>query len=81
MKKLIILLSLGFLTSCTKPILEKNEYQIIDTLYVSRNGFNQIIGYDVIVKFDSSNHYGRITNDGVLTYMNPRKIELCRIPK
>lgn len=77
MKKFILLLSIIFLMSCeSTPVLSKHEYKVTDTLCVSKNGFGNILGYDVIIKYDSAYHYGTIDSKGNLTYMNPRKIIL-----
>lgn len=72
--KLLILLSL-FIISCSDPILYKDEYTIVDTIYVSKNGFNMILGYEVIVEIDSLYHFGYINNKGELIEVNPRKIK------
>ena len=68
-----------FLTSCTTPVLNKNEYKIVDTLSIGRNGFNTILSYDVVVKYDSSFYYGTINTKGELTYLNPRKVKTYKL--
>ena len=79
-KNTVLLIILSFATimmliSCTSPVLKKSEFKIVDTVHVSRNGFNTTLGYDVIVKYDSSFYYGSINTKGELTYMNVRKIK------
>jgi len=76
MKKIFLFAALLACISCTSPVLEQNEYVVIDTLHVSRNGFNTVLGYDVIVMYDSAYHYGNLNRKGELTQMNIRKIEL-----
>lgn len=82
MKKLALIALVSLLGSCSEPVLEKHEYTIVDTVDVNRNGFSQILSYDVYVKLkqDSSFHYGRITPDGDLVdisirSLNPRVFE------
>lgn len=76
MKKLALIALVSLLGSCSNPVLEKHEYTIVDTVDVSRNGFNQILGYDVYVKLkqDSSIHYGTITPDGDLVRVDIRSL-------
>ena len=78
MKKIILITILIGLTfsSCIQPVLEKNEYLIVDTLHVSYNGFGQILGYHVIVKYQDRFHYGWINPEGELTQVNIKSIEL-----
>jgi hypothetical protein len=78
MRKILIIAVLAiFACSCaSEPVLNKNEYVVIDTLNTCRNGFNHVLGYDVIIEFDSAYHYGFITGYGKLVEINPRKIEL-----
>lgn len=73
--KLLIILIL-LLVSCTSPVLNKNEYKVVDTLCVNRNGFNMVLGYDVLIKYDSAYHYGVLSPRGKLIHLNPRKIKL-----
>ena len=77
MKKILFVLLCGIcLSSCvSEPVLNKGEYTVIDTIKISRNGFNHILGYDVIIKIDSSLHYGELNSDGNLIMVNPRKIK------
>ena len=77
---LILLLVLSIIvSSCTwtDPILTRDEYTVTDTLDVSKNGFGQVLGYDVIIfnHYDSAHHYGWITSSGNLTEFNPRPIK------
>lgn len=78
MKKLLVLVGVLLLSSCgeTIPVLNKNEYKITDTTYISVNGFNHIIGYDVIIEIDSSFYSGRLNSNGDLIRLNPRKLKL-----
>jgi hypothetical protein len=79
MKKVLLMLTLITLTSCfleTPPLLNKNEYKVIDTTYVSRNGFGNILSYDVIIEIDSSYYAGSLNDDKELKYINPRKLNL-----
>ena len=77
MKKLLILVVVLTLISCVdnRPILGKNEYKVIDTTYISRNGFNMILEYDVIIEIDSSYYAGALNTDKELIRVNPRKLK------
>jgi hypothetical protein len=77
MNKFLYILGFIVFTSCSEAVLEKNEYDIIDTTEVSRNGFNSVLSYDVVVrvKEDSSLHYGSITPNGMLVKINFKKIK------
>jgi hypothetical protein len=72
MKKLLVI-ALCALCSCTQPVLDRGEYVIVDTINVARNGFGAVLGYDVVIEFDSSYHYGYINKSGELTDVNIRK--------
>ena len=79
MKKVLLLLTTIMLTGCfldTPPLLNKNEYKVIDTTYVSRNGFGNVLGYDVIIEIDSLYYAGSLNSDKELKYINPRKLNL-----
>jgi len=76
MKKILLFAALVICISCTQPVLEKTEYEIVEIVNTSRNGFNMILGYDVIIKYDSAYYFGWIDKDSTLTKINPRKIEL-----
>jgi len=69
MKNILIILSVMLLGSCTEPVLESDQYTVVDTLRRSKNGFNHTLGYDVIIrlKSDSTLHYGYVTTEGTLT--------------
>lgn len=72
MKKLIILLVLTIATfSCVNEDDDLNNkgysYTVIDTTHVARNGFNVILGYDVIVEQDSSLYTAWMNTDGIIT--------------
>lgn len=77
MKKVLMLLAALTLISCyqERPVLGKSEYKVIDTTYVSRNGFNMILGYDVIIEIDSSYYAGSLNSDKELIRVNPRKLK------
>jgi hypothetical protein len=79
MKKVLLLLTSITLTGCfsgTPPLLNKNEYKVIDTTHVSRNGFGAVLGYDVIIEIDSTYYAGELNSDKELRYVNPRKLNL-----
>ena len=82
MKKLLIIVTLlTALTSCdSDPILDSHEYTITDTTYVSRSGFGQVLGYEVILfnHYDSSYHSGSISPRGGLVDYNPRPIRTLK---
>jgi hypothetical protein len=77
MKKLLILVVALTLISCVdnRPILGKNEYKVIDTTYISKNGFNMILEYDVIIEIDSSYYAGSLNRDEELIRVNLRKLK------
>jgi len=50
---LFILLSCGNESVVVNTTLTKNMV-VVDTFAISRNGFNQVLGYNLIVKMDSS---------------------------
>jgi hypothetical protein len=77
---LILLFVLSIIvSSCTgtDPLLTRDEYTVTDTLDVSKNGFGQVLGYDVIIfnHYDSVHHYGWLTSTGKLVELNPRPIK------
>jgi hypothetical protein len=78
MKKLLVLIGVLLLSSCGDaiPVLNKNEYKITDTTYISQNSFNMILGYDVIIQIDSSFYAGILSSNGDLIKVNPRKLKL-----
>jgi len=79
MKKKIlcgILLILILASSCVTPVLNKNEYEVVDTTNTSKNAFNKPLSYDVIVKYENSFYYGTLSSKGKLKEMNHRKIDL-----
>ena len=77
MKKLLILVVALTLISCVdnRPILGKNEYKVIDTTYISKNGFNMILEYDIIIEIDSSYYAGSLNRDKELIRVNLRKLK------
>jgi len=59
MKKLFFLIIIVSLLGCQNNdiIIDDNNnvnYEIIDTFRISRNGFDYIMGYELIIKIDSS---------------------------
>jgi hypothetical protein len=77
-KKILFLVTIivFIMSSCTQPVLDPVDYEVIDTTHISTNGFNQELGYDVIVKMDSSFYYGSITKNGILWELDHKKIDL-----
>jgi hypothetical protein len=77
---LLALFIIILFTSCGReePVLKSNEYTITDTTYVSQNGFNQTLSYDVILlnHYDSMYHAGSITTDGRLMEYNAKPIKI-----
>jgi len=74
---IIALTMMLFLVSCNRePVLTKREYKVVDTTSICRNGFNMVIGYDVIIKIDSSFYAGELDSEGDLFFVNPRKLNL-----
>jgi len=78
MKKLLFLILILFTTGCTEPILDYRDYEVIDTLNVNRNGFGTLMGYDVIIKIDTSYFYGYIDKKSMLLGIG-RKIHVERL--
>lgn len=82
MKNLLvnIILLLGVSSCDSDPIFDNHEYTVTDTTYFSRNGFDMILGYDIILfnHYDSSFHAGSITPDGKLIKYNPRPIKTLK---
>ena len=77
MNKFLCILGLIVFTSCSEPVLEPREYIVVDTIGANKNGFNQILTYNVVVKIkeDSSFHYGEITPDGMLINLTFKKMK------
>jgi hypothetical protein len=77
MKKFLFGIICFIFVGCTEPVLNSSEYVIVDTLEDNRNGFGVILSYDVVVmvKEDSSFHYGRLTNDGMLADIKIKKVK------
>lgn len=74
---IIALAMMLFLVSCNRePLLTKKEYKVVDTTSIGRNGFNMVLGYDVIIKIDSSFYAGQLDSEGNLFEVNPRKLNL-----
>jgi hypothetical protein len=77
MKKFLLGIVCLIFVGCAEPLLYSSEYVIVDTLEDNRNAFGMILSYDVVVmvKEDSSFHYGRVTNDGILVDINIKKVK------
>lgn len=77
MKYILGLLVSLTLISCVdeRAVLGKNEYKVVDTTYVSKNGFNMVLEYDVIIEIDSSYYAGSLNPDKELIRVNPRKLK------
>ena len=78
MKKIfIIIIAIIAFSSCTHPVLEYKEYKIVDTLeaYYGLLETN-IEGAAVIIKYDSTFHYGVVDKYGNLIKMNPRNLKV-----
>jgi hypothetical protein len=63
-KKLWLLVLVLFILSCsdrTTVKINTLDCKVIDTVYVSRNGFNDILEYTAIIKIDSC-YYGASQN-------------------
>jgi hypothetical protein len=80
MKKIILLTLLAITgVSCIKPVLNKDQYVIIDTVGVNTNNFGAILSYDVIVKFEDNFYTGHLY-DGELTQINlANKIDTSKL--
>jgi hypothetical protein len=80
MKKIILTLTaVLLLVSCdTTPILRADEYTIVDTTAVNKNGFNAVLSYDIILlnHYDSMYHAGRLLPEGHLVDYNVKPIKL-----
>jgi len=78
MKKLILIGILFLCLSSCKPIpiLDGEEFTVVEVLYVNRNAFNDILGYDVIIRYNNEYHAGKINKNSELLYYNPRVIKL-----
>jgi hypothetical protein len=72
-----MLILMLIVVSCRQqPVLQKGEYKVVDTTHTSRNGINMVLGYDVIIKIDSSYYAGSLNPDKELIRVNPRKLKL-----
>jgi hypothetical protein len=72
-----MLILMLIVVSCRQqPVLQKGEYIVVDTTYTARNGINMVLGYDVIIKIDSSFYAGYLDPEGNLFEVNPRKLKL-----
>jgi hypothetical protein len=79
MKKIfIIIIAIIAFSSCKHPILESKEYKIVDTLDVTYSTVFSLdpINAKVIIKYDSTFHYGVVNKYGNLIEMNPRNLKV-----
>lgn len=81
MKKTLTIAALVILlASCSSPssILPKSEFRVIDTLSTIKNGYNTVLGYNVIIRLeqDSSFHFGGIDISGKLRFVKITKLDL-----
>jgi len=71
MSKYLIFLSIIiiFFYSCTKKDIKELgfNYKILDTVYISRNGFNQIVNTIIIIQCDSNYYVATMINDKVIS--------------
>jgi hypothetical protein len=84
MKKIKIIIAAVIsmnIASCglkSEEVIEKSKYTIVDTTYVSKNGFGNVLEYDVIIlnHYDSCFHAGSITPEGRLIRYNVKPLKL-----
>lgn len=81
MKKIFwTLVAIVLFTACRvdKPVLTSYEYTIVDTIYTSKNVFNTVLFYDVVLlnHYDSMYHAGTISPSGELIVYNPRPVKI-----
>ena len=66
MKKIILITLLAITgVSCIKPVLNKDQYTIVDTVKVNTNNFGAIISYDVIIKFEDNFYIGHLYHNEI----------------
>lgn len=77
MKKLLLLITVLLLVSCEKstPLLNRNEYVVVDTLNVGKNGFGTVLYYSVVIKIEDDYYYAELNDNKDITSVNPRKIK------
>lgn len=79
MKKIfIIIIAIIAFSSCTRSVLENKEYKIVDTLDVEYGIIfsSDPVNAKVIIKYDSTFHYGVVDKYGNLIKMNPRNLKV-----
>ena len=80
MKKIILLVLIAITTiSCVKPVLNKNQYIIIDTLEANTNNFGAITSYDVIIKFEDNFYVGHLYSDELTQINLANKIDTSKL--
>jgi uncharacterized protein YcfL len=77
MKKLLLLITVLLLVSCEKstPLLNRNEYVVVDTVNVAKNGFDSVLYYSVVIKIEDDYYYAELNSNKDITSVNPRKIK------
>lgn len=43
------------------------DYVVVDTLHISRNGFDVILHYNIIIEMDSNYYSALMNTDGIIT--------------
>lgn len=80
MKKVFLVLSVVMLSAClsSDAKLKSSEYTIVDTTETATNGFDMVLGYNVILlnHYDSMYHAGYINTSGNLVEYNVKPIKL-----
>ena len=65
MKKLLLLLPICLFTfSCNRDLSPLYNYRVVDTTSVVKNGFRLILGYEVIIKIDTTYYSASLDGDG-----------------
>ena len=77
-KLILAILALILIYSCVRPVLNKNEYTVIDTLKVNYSNFGRVVGADVIIKCENTYHFGVLNENGLLLEMNVKNLKIDR---
>jgi hypothetical protein len=71
MKKLFAILLFICFISCRNEtsitLLETINFKVIDTTRVSINGFGTLLGYDIIIKIDSTYYSASMSRNGTIS--------------
>jgi len=63
--------------SCSQPISKKKiPYELIEITNTSKNGFNMVLGYDGIIKIDSTYYSASFNPDTALLYINQKLFKI-----